>query len=90
MSNATKQQTTRWHAKDSSEKRRVPSLRHHKATGQAYAVWFQNSAVPEYRPELTLKSPFELSRGHFSAQRHRRFTPANRPDLENPERRTYP
>ena len=38
MSSATKQQTTRWHATDSSEKRRVPSLRHHKATGQAYAV----------------------------------------------------
>jgi len=38
MSNVTKQQTARRHAKDSGENRRVPSLRHHKATGQAYAV----------------------------------------------------
>ncbi len=38
MSNATKQQTARRHAKDSPRNRRVPSLRHHKATGQAYAV----------------------------------------------------
>ena len=38
MSNTTKQRTTRRHAKDSSQNRRVPSLRHHRATGQAYAV----------------------------------------------------
>ncbi len=38
MSNTTKQRTTRRHVKDSSENRRVPSLRHHKASGQAYVV----------------------------------------------------
>ena len=36
MSNTTKQRTTtRRHAKDSTENRRVPSLRLHKASGQA-------------------------------------------------------
>ena len=38
MKNVAKQRTARRHAKDSGENRRVPSLRHHKATGQAYAV----------------------------------------------------
>jgi len=38
MSNTTKQRTPRRHAEDSHQNRRVPSLRHHKASGQAYAV----------------------------------------------------
>jgi len=38
MSNATKQRTPSRHAEDSPRNRRVPSLRHHKASGQAYAV----------------------------------------------------
>ena len=38
MSNTAKQRTTRRHVRDSSQNRRVPSLRHHKASGQAYAV----------------------------------------------------
>ncbi len=38
MSNIAKQRTTRRHATNSAKNSRVPSLRHHKATGQAYAV----------------------------------------------------
>jgi len=39
MSNTAKQRTTtRMHAKDSAENRRVPSLRFHKASGRAYVV----------------------------------------------------
>ena len=39
MSNTAKQRTTtRRHAKDSAENRRVPSLRFHKASGRAYVV----------------------------------------------------
>ena len=38
MNNATKHRTTRRHAKAFERKSRVPSLRHHKASGQAYTV----------------------------------------------------
>ena len=56
MSNTTKQRTARRHAKDAPPNRRVPSLRHHKATGQAYAVlngkavYFGRNGEPQAEP----------------------------------------
>ena len=38
MSNNAKRRRTRRHTKDSNGKSRVPSLRHHKASGQGYVV----------------------------------------------------